>query len=573
MMQRVLLVLAVFTITTAPVAAWQDVSEVRKPRIDPLSRNFLNPFMDDFLSPADAGLQVEEVRITNSGGETLRAWFLPKENATHTVMFCMGNTGNISCMLMYARILHDGGHNVLLFDYQGFGGSTGTATAMSLLGDSLSAYDYLTQTRGLRPETIGVFGVSLGSALALAVATEREVAAVAVEDVLLPNQKIEEVRRQLPRDIATQMAISAVQTLVIPRVDPLVTVPKLKCPLFLMHGERDWLLPPSSSIQVAQRATVPTRLWIMQGAGHAPETLEVNELEYASQLQRFFRDAFAGKVDEPKVKFTTQGSDKNWQTDMQFESSDNQAWQICLAGAGRQFHFIRRFVDGSFRESIPSAFEPTHVSVIAFEHAGNSEDGHWRPALSELSQELARFRAFEADVWNTFPTDARLRFTPGGYRREQVRSSRVWSEIRDQLPQPRSVHPRVRPRYGELLSFLYQEIPADQQPGAIQMLEAARSFLPDEPSKHFQLDNAGFRVAERGGWSFWTLIALARARHTDGRIDEARALLREALPYNAYPSITTDCIDALPANGDFFLAIGLDHLAETPRQNLPVSGQ
>ncbi len=75
---------------------------------------------------------------------------------------------------------------MFLFDYQGFGGSEGVATAMSLHGDAISAFDYLTAQRKLKPSEIGVFGVSLGSPLAIAVAAQRGAAAVAVEDLMLP---------------------------------------------------------------------------------------------------------------------------------------------------------------------------------------------------------------------------------------------------------------------------------------------------------------------------------------------------------------------------------------------------
>ena len=115
-------------------------STVREVQIDPISRNFMAPFMDDFVRPEAVGLKYEEVYFPNTMKETLRGWYIFAEGADKsangadkTVLFCMGNTGNISGMLLYAKLLAEGGVNVMLFDYQGFGGSTGIATAMSLL--------------------------------------------------------------------------------------------------------------------------------------------------------------------------------------------------------------------------------------------------------------------------------------------------------------------------------------------------------------------------------------------------------------------------------------------------------
>ena len=233
-------------------------------------------------------------------GSELRGWFLPADGGRQTILFCMGNSGNISCMLLYANLLVEGGFNTFLFDYQGYGGSEGMASVMSLYGDAVSAFDYLVAERKMRPSEIGVFGVSIGSSPAIAVAAERDAGAVAVEDILLPTPYIERIKKSLPDNMGIRLAFGAIQTVVAPRLDPLRNVPRLGCPLLLMHGENDHLLSPSGTVQVAAISRVPTRTWIMSGAGHAPETLEVNELEYATQIPEFFKSAFAGTLAVPE---------------------------------------------------------------------------------------------------------------------------------------------------------------------------------------------------------------------------------------------------------------------------------
>ncbi len=129
--------------------AFADDVEKRQVQIDPLSRNFMAPSLEDFICPDDLGLSFEEVRFRNASGSNLRGWFLPADAGQQTILFCMGNTGNISGMLLYAKLLVEGGFNVFLFDYQGYGGSEGIATVMSLHGDAISAFDYLTAHRTL----------------------------------------------------------------------------------------------------------------------------------------------------------------------------------------------------------------------------------------------------------------------------------------------------------------------------------------------------------------------------------------------------------------------------------------
>ncbi len=129
---------------------------------DPVSQACLRPMKGDFRGPDQVGLTASEVHFVNVGGHRLRAWFFPVKNAGQSVLFCMGNTGNISLMLPYAKILQQGGFDVLLFDYQGFGESEGVPSVSALLTDCLAAFDFLQVHTQRAPEDIGVFGVSLG---------------------------------------------------------------------------------------------------------------------------------------------------------------------------------------------------------------------------------------------------------------------------------------------------------------------------------------------------------------------------------------------------------------------------
>ena len=83
---------------------------VREVQIDPISRNFMAPFMEDFIRPEAAGLKYEEVFFPNTPKETLRGWYISasgidkQSGAEKTVLFCMGNTGNISGMLLAKNV-------------------------------------------------------------------------------------------------------------------------------------------------------------------------------------------------------------------------------------------------------------------------------------------------------------------------------------------------------------------------------------------------------------------------------------------------------------------------------------
>ena len=558
------------TAVSVYLAAWNSLSAadgdaaptaLRQVRIDPVSRNFMFPSLEDFFSPEEAGLSHEVVAFPNETNETLRGWFIRSETANQTVLFCMGNTGNISGMLLYARLLADGGFNVLLFDYQGFGGSTGVASALSLRGDTLAAFDYLTNERGISAENIGVFGVSLGSPLAIAVAAERGAGAVAVEDILLPSSQIEKMKDFIPDDFATRMALGGLKTVVLPKVDPLTNVPRLKCPLFLMHGEHDWLLTPSGTIDSAKISQQPARVWIMQGAGHAPETLEIYELEYAAQIQRFFREALGRTVAEPVVKLAARKDGDQWMatvTVVPVHTDPAAAWQIAVGSAEGKFRFARQISEQEFRVEVATPFEPIHASVIAFEHVTAQPNASWTPKTSRLSEALADFRMFQTGIaqncrWKTTPQ------TING--RTIVRSFRVlqdWDWFQQQLLPPNEIHASVRPRYAREIAQFFCRMPKEDQDISLAIVQTMLAYMPQDPEKYYQLDNAGFQVKLEDPCIARCLTCLARKQFSDGLMHDARSTLhlavRVALPQS--PLKTAD-VDALTAGGDFDMLLGL----------------
>ena len=550
---------------------------VREVQIDPISRNFMAPFMEDFVRPESAGLKYEEVFFPSTTKETLRGWYVSADTTdklngadqhdvpNKTVLFCMGNTGNISCMLPYAKLLADGGVNVMLFDYQGFGGSTGIATALSLLSDSLSAFDYLTTIRGIAAKNIGVFGVSLGSPLAIAVAAERDAGAVAVEDILLPTSQIEAMKHLVPDTLANRMAIAGLQNVVLPKVEPMINIPKLRCPLFLMHGERDWLLPPTGTVKAAKIATVPTRIWIMEGAGHAPETLEVNELEYASQIPRFFREALKDGFSEPTVTLVSQKNGEQWTATVTVASDQTvvkgsaRAWQIVVGSADGQFRFARRHAKGQFTIDLVTPFEPVHASAIAFENFKSQADGTWEPRLSELSEALANFRRLQQGIEQNCRWQQKT-ITVENNGRSFLVSHRVpqdWDWFQAQLLPAASIHPGVRPRYAREIAQFYVRLPPDEQATNLPIVHSMLQYLPDDPDKYYQLDNAGFQLKLVDHAIARCLTCLARKQFSDGNLNDACSTLRQAVQV-AHPMspLKSANIDSLKPESDFDLIVG-----------------
>ena len=132
-------------------------------------------------TPGVIGLDFDSVTLTTSDNEQLDAWFVPADPARGTLLFCHGNAGNNSHRLDSIRQFHELGLSVLIFDYRGFGQSTGKPTEKGSYRDADAAWQYLVEQRGIPPEHIILFGRSLGASIAAELATRQTAAGVILE--------------------------------------------------------------------------------------------------------------------------------------------------------------------------------------------------------------------------------------------------------------------------------------------------------------------------------------------------------------------------------------------------------
>ena len=132
-------------------------------------------------TPEDAGLDFDAVTLTTSDNEQLDAWFVPADPARGTLLFFHGNAGNNSHRLDSIRLFHELGLSVLIFDYRGYGQSTGRPTEKGTYRDADAAWQYLVEQRAIPPERIILFGRSLGAPIAADLATRQAAAGVILE--------------------------------------------------------------------------------------------------------------------------------------------------------------------------------------------------------------------------------------------------------------------------------------------------------------------------------------------------------------------------------------------------------
>lgn len=206
-------------------------------------------------TPAAWGLAYEDVSFAAADGTRLHGWFIPAPGAQATLLFFHGNAGNISHRGDSIAIFHRRGWNVFIFDYRGYGKSDGTPDEEGLSADGAGAWRYLTETRGIAPRDITIFGRSLGAAVAVKQAADAPPAALILESTF-----------SSARDFAHRV-FPILSRLVWLRYDfdSAARIKQVTCPLLVLHSPEDEIMPFALGEKLFAAANEPKQFVRLRG--------------------------------------------------------------------------------------------------------------------------------------------------------------------------------------------------------------------------------------------------------------------------------------------------------------------
>ena len=185
------------------------------------------------LSPSEYGFPFETVELATDDGEALHGWWMPAEAERGALVFCHGNAGNIAGRLESARVFLDLGLSVLLFDYRGYGRSTGKPSEEGLYRDGDAAWRHLTEVRGYDPGRIVVFGRSLGGGVATYLAEQYPAGVLILESAFT----------SVPDMAVHLIPFPPLRHLVRDRFDNLARIPHVQAPVLVIHSPNDEVIP------------------------------------------------------------------------------------------------------------------------------------------------------------------------------------------------------------------------------------------------------------------------------------------------------------------------------------------
>jgi uncharacterized protein len=209
-------------------------------------------------TPDRAGLVYRELGLETDDGERLHGWWVgARADALGHLLLCHGNAGNVGDRVLHAALLTATGFDVLLFDYRGYGRSSGRPSEEGTYRDARAALTCLLEQPGVDPARVCYLGESLGGAVALDLALERPPAGLVM---LSAFTGVRELGRLHYPFVPAALVPDAYPTL--------RRVHELRAPLLLLHGDRDDIVPLSQGRALFEAAPEPRRMHVFPGLGH-----------------------------------------------------------------------------------------------------------------------------------------------------------------------------------------------------------------------------------------------------------------------------------------------------------------
>lgn len=199
------------------------------------------------ISPTDFHIPFEDINFYTKDQMLIKGWFIPAKNATKkTIILLHGYPADKGDILPTRLFLHND-FNLLLFDFRYFGLSGGSYTTIGKneVLDVLAAINYLKQ-RNIT--SIGIWGISLGSAVALMAAEQSTTikAVVAESGYARLDWMAEEYYRipglNYPLTLLTRLWAWIFLNYDLSSVSPANSAKKLTIPVLLIHSKQDQVI-------------------------------------------------------------------------------------------------------------------------------------------------------------------------------------------------------------------------------------------------------------------------------------------------------------------------------------------
>jgi pimeloyl-ACP methyl ester carboxylesterase len=209
------------------------------------------------VAPETVGLEgFAALEIATEDSERIVAWWAAPRSQGGVVLFLHGTPATLPDTTWRLFNLRKSGFGVLAIDYRGYGGSTGRPSELGLRADARAAFDFIQAAApGSR---VAVFGESLGTGIAVALARDRPVAGVLLDAPYASVLRLFELRGPpLPYRMLLE-----------DQFDSEALIGGIGVPLMILHGTADAAVPVAEARRLYAAAHEPKIMIEVEGAGH-----------------------------------------------------------------------------------------------------------------------------------------------------------------------------------------------------------------------------------------------------------------------------------------------------------------
>lgn len=207
----------------------------------------------------------QEIFIENSDKQKLQIWSTkPTNEKQEVIIYFHGNSGNLNLRINKIQEFANRGYGVIVLSYRGFGKSQGKPTEDGLYDDALTAINHAKE-QGYLLKNIIVYGESLGSGVAIEMATRMDFKAVILE---APYKSIVARAKELYPYIFVNL-------LVRDKFDSISKINKVKSPVLVIHGELDEVMPISHGKEILAKANEPKKGVFLENYAHSDFDLKI----------------------------------------------------------------------------------------------------------------------------------------------------------------------------------------------------------------------------------------------------------------------------------------------------------
>lgn len=212
----------------------------------PLDKNYAFSISADF----------DEIWIHGKDGTKLNGIYIKSPDTSKAlIVYTHGNRHHLQRYARAAVELSHYGYDVLMPDYRGYGKSEGYPVEEDLYYDMEEWLHYADSI--IKPSNYIFYGRSLGSAMATYAATKKKSKLVILET------PFDEIKSAAPMVFSPLLNVLPFKS----SFSNISRLPHLDCPILIIHGTKDELIPLEAVQRLASAAT-NTELVVIEGAGH-----------------------------------------------------------------------------------------------------------------------------------------------------------------------------------------------------------------------------------------------------------------------------------------------------------------